>query len=332
MVEISPVHLFETLTAFQRTAAMIAAIELDVFSRLAKQSMDPDELAREIGASGRGLRILCDTLTVDGFLEKSGTAYTPTPSSRAFLDRASPMYMGGIARFLAGPESLAMFLDNPAQYVRNGGAAGLGGTEPDHPMWITFAESMAGLAAPIAGAMTRIVSAWPEQPAKILDIAAGHGLYGITLAQTFPNARVVGLDWEPVLGVARRNAAAAGVSDRYTTLAGSAFEIDWGRDYDIILLPNFLHHFDFDACVSVLAKARAALGPGGRVLVIEFVPEENRIAPAIAARFPFIMLAATPKGDAYTASQFQDMALKAGFSGSQVIPLEPSPQTLVILQ
>src|SRR5207253_3604413 len=94
---------------------------------------------------------------------------------------------------------------------------------------------------------------------KILDIAAGHGLYGLAFAKRNPKAEVTAVDWANVLEVAKENAQAAGVSDRYHTRAGSAFDVDYGNGYDLVLLTNFLHHFDPPTCEMLLRKVRSAL-------------------------------------------------------------------------
>ena len=88
----------------------------------------------------------------------------------------------------------------------------------------------------------------------MLDIAAGHGLYGIEVAKAFPNSLVTAVDWTEVLAVANANAEQAGVADRFRLIAGNALDLDWGGDLDLILLPNFLHHFNSDTCVSLLRK------------------------------------------------------------------------------
>src|SRR5258706_4316757 len=103
---------------------------------------------------------------------------------------------------------------------------------------------------------------------RVLDIAAGHGMYGITFAQKNPNAEVTALDWPNVLEVARENALAAGVIDRFKTIEGSAFDVEFGIGYDLVLLTNFLHHFDVAGCETLLRKVHAALGNGGRVVTL----------------------------------------------------------------
>jgi SAM-dependent methyltransferase len=115
-------------------------------------------------------------------------------------------------------------------------------------------------------------------------------------------------------------------------LAGSAFDVPFGSGYDLVLLPNFLHHFDPPACEHILAKAHAALAPGGRVVIVEFVPDDDRSGPADAVRFSLVMLAGTPGGDAYTFAEYQTMLRNAGFQGATLHDLPPSPARVVIAE
>jgi hypothetical protein len=329
MPEVSPALFVDAVLAFQKTACVRAAVELDLFTTIAAGAPTANAIAKKTGASARGIRILCDFLTVNGFLTKSGDAYALTPSSQAFLDRRSPAYMGSIVRFLAGPENIGLILDDPSAYVRNGGSVGLANMAPDNPVWVKFAEAMVPFMAPIAEGVAAHVASWPDPPGKVLDIAAGHGLFGIAVGKAVPGAEIVAVDWQSVLSVALRNAAQANIAARYRTIAGSAFDVDWGTGYDLVLLPNFLHHFDKETCASLLRKVRASLAGDGRALAIEFVPNPDRISPPLPATFACLMLATTPKGDAYTEEDFAFIARAAGYSGVTVTPLPPSPQSLV---
>jgi len=330
--EPSPVAFVEAALAYQKTAAIKAAVDLDLFTLVAGGRHDVEELAAVTNSKLRGLRILCDYLTVHGFLEKNGEHYTVTPLSRAFLDRRSPHYMGSIVDFHAAPEMCELFLSDPVAFVRNGGSVGLGSVAPDHPVWRAFAQGMAAIMAPVADAVARRISRWPTPPRKILDIAAGHGVFGIAVARALPDARLVAVDWPAILEIAASNAAAAGVAGRFTALPGDAFEIEWDRDFDLVLLPNFLHHFDHTTCVRLLRKVRLSLAPGGKTLAVEFVPNEDRVSPPFQASFAFYMLGSTPKGDAFTVSDLAAMAREAGFSGASVAPLGRSPQSLVTFE
>ena len=166
----------------------------------------------------------------------------------------------------------------------------------------------------------------PGVPMKVLDIAAGHGLYGIAVAQFNPDAEIVAVDWKNVLAVALENAARAGVTDRYHTVPGSAFDVDFGSGFDLALLPNFLHHFDPAANIQLLKKIRAAMKPGGQVATLEFVPNPDRITPSMPARFSMIMLASTDHGDAYTFAEIDRMFRDAGFGESSVQDF-PNPRS-----
>ncbi|KAA0700402.1 methyltransferase domain-containing protein [Neorhizobium sp. P12A] len=330
--EVSPALAIEAMFAFRSTAAIKAAIELDVFTAIGAGDATVKSLAATVGASERGLRILCDFLVVEGFLLKQEDRYLATPSTRMFLDRQSPAYMGAAVDFIAAPEMAELFLNDPSSYVRNGGAVGLANVSPDNPVWIRFARAMGAFTGSSAESLAAEVATWPQPPRKVLDIAAGPGRFGIEIARTIPSAKIVAVDWQSVLALSEQNAQEAGVAERYQSLAGSAFDVDWGGDYDLILLPNFLHHFDADTCVGLLKKVRSSLGSGGRVVGVEFVPNEDRISPSFEAEFSFEMLATTPAGDAYTKKELDEMARRAGFRGVTTKPLSPSPASLVFFE
>ncbi|TMB16111.1 MAG: methyltransferase domain-containing protein [Deltaproteobacteria bacterium] len=317
-------RVFQGFTAYQLSAALKGAIELDLFSAIAEGNATAEALATRCQASTRGVRILCDYLAAVGFLHKTDGRYTLDPESGPLLDRHSPLYVGSAIRFLASPVVMQSFAD-VAGAVRKGGTvvdAG-GATAPEHPMWVDFARAMAPLAGLAAQLLANLLDADAGRPWHVLDIAAGHGLFGITLAARNPRASVVALDWANVLTVAEENARAAGVADRFRTVPGSAFTVDYGRDYDLVLLTNFLHHFDEEACVAVLRKVHAALRPGGRAVTVEMIPDENRVTPPEAATFALVMLAGTPGGDAYPFSEFERMFHRAGFARSELHPLPP---------
>jgi SAM-dependent methyltransferase len=201
---------------------------------------------------------------------------------------------------------------------------------PEHPIWVKFARAMASMTAMPSRLMAKLVDEKADRNLKILDIAAGHGLYGIAFAKNNPQAEIVALDWAPVLEVAKENARNAAVSDRYRTIEGSAFDVEYGSGYDLVLLTNFLHHFGTAACETLLRKVRAALADGGRAVTLEFVPNEDRISPPEAAGFSMIMLGGTPSGDAYTFSELERMFSNAGFARSEIHPLPPWTEQLVI--
>src|SRR5580700_4720984 len=322
----SPGIVFDTLQAFQRSVALRGAIDLDLFTAIADGNSSLSAIAAHIKASEKGTRILCDYLTMMGFLVKQGGEYSLTPDSAAFLNRHSPAYMGTMANFLVNPQVAGM-LENITGVIRHGGAlpSDHGALEPENPIWVEFARSMAPLMQMPAELIAKMFAG--SKPIKVLDISAGHGVYGIAFARHNPNAKVVGLDWANVLEVAKENAEKAGVADRYSIIAGSAFEVDLGSGYDIVLIPNFLHHFDPATNEKLLRKVHAALATGGIAVTPEFIPNEDRISPPRDAMFSMQMLG-TPAGDAYTFSELEKMFRNAGFARNEMRQLSPFPQRL----
>ena len=329
--EVSPHLVVDAMFACRKTAAIVAAIELDLFTLIGDGS-NAASLAAAANADERGVRILCDYLVVNGFLTKTGNQYALTPSSRVFLDRHSSAYMGGAIEFLAAPEILKQILDDPPSYVRNGGSIGLANMSPDNPVWVKFARGMGSFTGGSAISLAAEMANLRMQPRKILDIAAGHGLFGIEMAKAFPSAEIVAVDWGSVLELAKQNAQQFGVAERYKVIAGSAFEVDWGTDYDLILLPNFLHHFDLETCAGLLRKCRASLSAEGKVVAVDFVPNDDLVSPPFPAAFSWEMLASTPRGEAYTQKDLAEMARRAGFQNVSVKPLPPSPASLIFFE
>jgi len=307
--------------------ALKGAIELDIFTHIGSGSTTVVAIAARCQGTEKGVRVLCDYLTVHGFLTKSGENYGLAPDTAALLDKNSSTYMGSVAYFFTHPVMMNKFRD-VAALVRNGGATDhtLG---PNDNVWVDFARYMAPMFALQASMVARKVTT-PGVPAKVLDIAAGHGLFGIHVALYNELAEITFQDWDNVLDVARENAVKMGVSGRFLTIPGSAFEIDFGSGYDIALLPNFLHHFDFATNVTLLRKVRAALKPGGLAAVIEFVPNEDRVSPPDGALFAMRMLGTTPSGDAYTFAEIDRMLGAAGFSASEGHSLAPAHQQLIL--
>jgi 2-polyprenyl-3-methyl-5-hydroxy-6-metoxy-1,4-benzoquinol methylase len=194
---------------------------------------------------------------------------------------------------------------------------------------VEFARSMVPMMMPSAHMIADVLDVASAGPIRVLDIAASHGIFGITIAQRNPAAEVVAVDWPHVLDVATENARKMGVADRHHVNPGDAFSVDFGTGFDVVLFTNFLHHFDVETNIGLLRKAAAAMNRGGRVVILEMVPNEDRISPPLAAGFALTMLAGTPAGDAFTLRELQEMLTAAGF-GPATAHQTPTPEMVVV--
>jgi SAM-dependent methyltransferase len=327
-----PELIWETLNAYQRTAALKAAIELDIFSAIGAGAHAVSDIAARCHASERGIRVLCDYLVILGLLSKQQETYALTPDSAKFLDRRSPACIASTIGFLALPAVTGAFNDltTVVRAGRPGFGEGAGTTGPEDPVWIDFARAMAPMQAPLAEALAKIVGADTRENWKVLDVGAGHGAFGLAIAKHNPSAEIYATDWPLVLQVARENAQAAGISSRFHELPGSAFDIDLGGGYDLILLTNFFQLFDRPAIEAMMRKVHGALKPGGRAVTLGFIPNDDRVTPPATAAFSLMMLGTTTGGDAYPFSEYSAMFRSAGFATNEFVPLPAGPQSIII--
>jgi len=327
--QITPERLFSAINSYQLTEAIKSAIELELFSVISEGNGTSAMISKRCHASERGIRILCDFLTIHNFLTKQGTTYSLTEDSALFLDRHSPAYVGSAIEFLLTPR-LRECHARLTEAVRRGGTAlGEGMLEPENPDWVKYAQGM----MPMARRPAEIIAAELRREGesrKVLDVAAGHGMFGISVAKQNPAAHIYASDWQKVLEVAQKNADAMGVGDRYHLIPGSAFETDFGNGYDLALITNLLHGFDMPTCTKLMRKVHVALGAGGRAAIAEYVPNPDRVSPPIAAAFSLTMLAATSSGDSYTFAELEGMATDAGFMRIELSPAELGRNRLLI--
>src|SRR5262249_23719231 len=157
--------------------------------------------------------------------------YSLTEDSAVFLDRKSPAYMGSCTKFLLTDEIRETFRDL-TNAVRHGGCQHTYAHAPESPVWVEFARSMAPMMMMASQGLAEIVVGKEGRSLKVLDIAAGHGLFGIAVLRANPKAEVTAVDWNSVLEVARENARKFKVADRYQTLPGSIFDVNIGTGYD----------------------------------------------------------------------------------------------------
>ncbi|MCC7537713.1 MAG: methyltransferase domain-containing protein, partial [Deltaproteobacteria bacterium] len=300
-----PEHLMQLMQGVQASGIYKAAVELDVFSKIAAGAKTAPELARAIECPERSTRILLDAAAALGLLAKSGGTYALTPATETFLVRGKPTFMGDLVNVFSNPMMWSAS-HRLADAVRaDGTVLDQHAETPEHSFWEQFARSTAAIAMPAAMAMEGMLDDWlgRRERVRVLDVAAGSGLYGFTLARR-PNVELTSLDWPNVLEETKRWGARLGLdASRVRYLPGNLFEVDYGGPYDLVLMSHVYHHFDEPTCAGLTKRVAAALAPGGRLAIHDFLYDPELRNP-MGALFAATMLMWTRSGGTYGAHQY----------------------------
>jgi 2-polyprenyl-3-methyl-5-hydroxy-6-metoxy-1,4-benzoquinol methylase len=327
-----PAAIFQMFQAAQATAILTAGVQLGVFAALAGGARrSAAEVGERVRCPPRSTRILLDALAVVGLIEKERDVYQLGPLAEEHLVPGKPMYVGDLAGIFGNP-MIWTGMSRLSEAVRSGGTILSEHAEtPKNPFWETFAQSSASMAFPAAGALEAIVGDFlaSKPKARVLDIAAGSGIYGYTLAKR-ANVELTLLDWPNVLAQTREWGKRLGAQmERVRFVEGNLFEVDYRGPYELILLSHVYHHFDPETCLSLTRKVAGALAPGGRVAVQDFVSSPDLSNPA-ATMFSIVMLAWTTKGEAYTEADYSGWFTACGLKAPSAHPIVGLPTSWLV--
>jgi len=326
---LSPAAIMDDLTGAWRSRAVVAGIELNVFDHIAKGKRTAKEVADAAGASPRGVASLLDALTAIGHLRKSGSRYGLQPASAAFLVRGKKPYVGDLAH------ALSLTWDawkNLTDSVRSGRPAETVNNVTKGKEF--FPKLVASIFPGSFAASAMAVSRMPENERrkihKILDVAAGSGAWSLAFAEAIPQARVTSMDFPEMTPITRRFAEKFGVSARYEYLEGDLRRVDFGREaFDLVILGHIVHSEGETQGKELLRKSYAALKPGGKLLIGEYVPNDSRSGPAMPMLFGLNMLLQTEEGNVFTFREYRTWLKDIGFRKVTTIPVLP-PSTVIL--
>jgi ubiquinone/menaquinone biosynthesis C-methylase UbiE len=328
-VPLSPALIMEDLSGAWRSRALAAAVELDIFTHIAEGKRTVKEVAEAAGASPRGISRLLDALAAIHYLRKSGSRYILQPVSAAFLVRGRKAYMGAFTEALSLTWDLWKHITEAVKTGRPHEAVNVAEKGKEF-----FPKLVAGLLpgnfATSAAAVSRLSEKERRKIHRILDVAAGSGAWSLAFAQAIPQARVTSMDFPEMTPITRGFAEKLGVAARYEYLEGDLRQVDFGRDtYDLVILGHILHSEGETHGRKLLRKSFAALRPGGKLLIAEFIPNDARTGPAMPLLFGLNMLLQTEEGNVFTLREYRAWLKDAGFRKVVTIPVPP-PSSLIL--
>ncbi|HNX95847.1 MAG TPA: methyltransferase [Holophaga sp.] len=312
-------ELVQSIRSFQESRTLLTALELDVFSAV-ENGATAEEAARSCGADPGAMARLLDALVALGALLKRGGVYRVTHDS-AQLIPAREGLLHTVHLWEAWSTLTACVKAGTA--VAGHGPEGLG-TERTQ----AFIAAMHARAWEAAGETLRLLGALGEAgEGQMLDIGGGSGAFSLAFARHFPELKIELLDLGPVTAIARKNVQDAGLEGRIAIRAGDMRTAAFGQGFDLVLLSAVLHMFGEAEARGLIHRAAGALGPGGRLIIREFLLEEDRTAPLASALFSLNMLVATPQGRSYTETELRQWMVEAGL----VEIARPDPEGDVML-
>jgi precorrin-6B methylase 2 len=306
-----------------------SAARLRLFDCLEAGPKTAAQLAKDTKSSLRGITTLLDALTGLEFLKKKNDRYSLTPESSKFLVSSEPDYHGGMLQHVTS-QVLPSWL-HLSESVRTGQPV-TAVNEQAHGAEF-FAELVEGIfpmsyrAAQALGQHLQIAKLGAE--ASVLDIGAGSGVWGIALAQQSPNVRITAVDWPEVLEVTKKIVERYGLGGRLQTSPGDLLQADFGTGHSVAMIGHILHSEGPERSRQLLKRVFDALAPGGKVVIAEFMPNNDRSGPANALMFAINMLVHTKEGGTFTFKEISGWLRVAGFEKIRLLEA-PAPSPLVI--
>jgi 2-polyprenyl-3-methyl-5-hydroxy-6-metoxy-1,4-benzoquinol methylase len=301
-------QMMETTRAFQASRVLLTAIELDLFSAVGNGATD-QEIATRIGCNVRSTAMLLNAAVALGVLQKSGDRYENLPDIARYLVRGSPDY---VQPALMHTVNVWNTWSTLTAAVRSGTAVITPGIEGKDESWTSAFISAMHMNASVAA---RIVAdaAGSDSARSMLDVGGGSGAYSIAFARANPGLTATVFDMAHVVPITQKYIGEAGLQDRVRTAIGDLNTDEFGGPYDLILVSSICHMLDEPANLDLLGRCFRATSPGGRIIVRDFILNEDRTSPPRAALFALNMLVGTRGGSTYTEGEYRGWLESAGY-------------------
>jgi ubiquinone/menaquinone biosynthesis C-methylase UbiE len=327
---VTPERIMQFAWGYVPPLVLEAAIRHRIFDLLDGGPKTASEIQKETGASERGLSAVMNALVGLNFLAKDKRGYfSLTPESSTFLVSTKPSFQGGLLRH--GSEQLIPKWLRLFEIVMTGEpAAAVNKEESGGDFFQQFVNDIFPLSYPAAQVLSRHYNANGTAPAvRVLDLAAGSGVWGIAMAQGSEKVSVTAVDWPEVIPVTRKTVTRFGLADRFSFVEGDLLHADFGSGHNLATLGHILHSEGRERSQALLKKTFQALAPGGTISIAEFLVNADRTGPLNALFFAVNMLVNTESGDTYSFEEISSWLKSVGFSDARTLEA-PGPSPLIL--
>ncbi len=327
---VTPERIMQFAWGYVPPLVLEAAIRHRIFDLLDGGPKTLSEIQKETGASERGLSAIMHALVGLEFLAKDKQGYfSLTPESSTFLVSTKPSFHGGMLRH--GSKQLIPKWLHLNEIVMTGEpAAAVNKEQSGGDFFQQFVNDILPLSYPAAQTLSRHYNANVAVPqVRVLDLAAGSGVWGIAMAQGSEKVRVTAVDWPEVIPVTRKTVTRFGLADRFSFVEGDLLKADFGSGHNLATLGHILHSEGSERSQALLKKTFHALAPGGTISIAEFLVNADRTGPLNALFFAVNMLVNTDRGDTYSFEEISSWLKAAGFTDARKLDA-PGPSPLIL--
>jgi ubiquinone/menaquinone biosynthesis C-methylase UbiE len=328
--QVTPERLMELGFAYAPPLIISAGVSNKVFDSLEDGAKTSEQVAKETGASARALRILMDALVGLNLLKKDRREkYSLTDESAAFLLSKKPGTHAGFFGIIA-PQLISRWL-RLSDVVREGRPAVAVNQETEGTEFFSqLVENIIPMSYPPAQKLgDHLKLAKAKNEIRVLDLAAGSGIWGIALVQKSPRVRVTAVDWAGMIPTTKRITQKFGVGERFNYIEGDILQANFGSGYDIATLGHILHSEGEDRSRQLLKKTFRALKSGGTIAIAEWLVNDDRTKPLPSLMFAVQMLVNTEKGDTFSFNEIKNWLEEPGFRKVRKLAA-PGPSPLIL--
>ena len=307
---------------FMASKALFAALNLDLFSRLA-EPRTVGELVEASGVPAHRLKTLLATLASLGLIVRDGAAFRNSPAADRYLARSGRAYFGDYYRMQIDRQTYPALQHLDAGLAGDADSLAFGSdvelmSDPVEAEAFSLAQHAGSLGPALEFAKAVDLSG----STTLLDVAGGSGAFSIALCTRHPELTATIIDFPNVIEVARRYLAEAGLSDRISLIGGDALNTEWPQQRDTVLLSYLLSAVRESDIPALLEHSFNALRPGGRLIIHDFMLDDDEQGPLLAAGWFLSNLAYQPDAGSFSAATLNDLLTRQGFAG-------PSAQVLI---
>ncbi len=320
----------DAIYGFTRSRLLFTAVDLRLFTHIYEGKNTIEQLTPTLDANPRALRMFMDGLIGTGFLEKEKGVYTLPKDVENYLVQSSANYIGGMVKHGKRLyDNWGLLRDVIRSGMPAGGAQALTHIE-EH-----FSELVKGLYVSnfkTAQELATALAIGDEQNTElnILDVAGGSAVWSIVMLEKDPKSQATVIDYPRVIEVAKEYIQSHGLSDRYSYIPGDLEVLKFPESqYDLAILANICHAIGPEASEKLIADVAKSLKPGGRIAIVDFVPDDGRSRQGWPLIFGVNMLISTDSGDVFTQAQYKTWFEKAGLTFKDAKELESEVTTLI---